>query len=124
MADAQSTFPNLLITTYLEMTHIGQFNSGYSNRSDIETVQLERPDVAFYRFLYGEVGRIWRWRDRLIMSEDELRQAITKAGVSIHVLYMDGAPVGYIELDQQDDSTEVAYFGLRPEYTGMGLGKH
>ncbi len=124
MTDTQSASPSLLITTYLEMTSIAQFSSGYSNRSDIETVQLERPDVAFYRFLYGEVGREWRWRDRLIMSVDELREAISKRGVSIHVLYLDGAPAGYVELAQQDDSTEIAYFGLRPEYTGMGLGKH
>ncbi len=124
MADAAVSYPDLLITTYLEMTRIAQFNSGYSDRSDIETVQLERPDVAFYRFLYGEVGRDWRWRDRLIMSVDELREAISQQGVSIHVLYLDGAPTGYVELAQQGDSTEIAYFGLRPEYTGMGLGKH
>jgi ribosomal protein S18 acetylase RimI-like enzyme len=35
-----------------------------------------------------------------------------------------GAPAGYVELRQQVDSTEIAYFGLRPEYFGMGLGKH
>jgi len=124
MADTSASFPDLLITTYLEMTNIAQFNSGYSDRSDLEIVVLERPDVAYYRFLYGEVGREWRWRDRLIMSIDELREAISQAGVSIHVLYLDGAPAGYVELAQQGDSTEIAYFGLRPEYTGMGLGKH
>jgi ribosomal protein S18 acetylase RimI-like enzyme len=124
MADSEHTFPDVLITTYLEMTSPGDFRSCYSDKHDLEIVVLEQPDVAFYRFLYGEVGRVWHWRDRLIMSEDELRQAITKVGVSIHVLYLLGAPVGYVELDQQDGSTEVVYFGLRPEYTGMGIGKH
>jgi len=124
MTDAQSTSPTVLITTYLEMTNPGQFNSSYSDQPDLEIVTLERPDLAFYRFLYSEVGGVWHWRDRLIMSEDELRQAISKRGVSIHVLYLQGAPAGYVELDQQEDSTEIAYFGLRPEYMGMGIGKH
>lgn len=124
MVDTTVSFPDMLITTYLEMTNPGEFRSNYSDNPDLEIVVLERPDVAYYRFLYGEVGRLWRWRDRLIMSEDELRQAITKAGVSIHVLYLQGAPIGYVEFEQQGDSIEIAYFGLRPEYTAMGLGKH
>src|SRR5215510_11725999 len=108
--------PELLVTTYLEMTNTGHFRSDYSNHPNIEIVLLHRPDVAFYRFLYGEVGRIWRWRDRLIMSEEELRKAISLPEVTIHVLYLQGAPAGYVELRQQVDSTEIAYFGLRPEY--------
>ena len=98
MVDAQSTYPDVLITTYLEMTSAAAFRSDYGDHPHLKIVVLERPDVAFYRFLYGEVGREWRWRDRLIMSEDELWQAITKPGVSIHVLYLQGAPAGYVEL--------------------------
>ncbi|MBI1278701.1 MAG: GNAT family N-acetyltransferase [Anaerolineaceae bacterium] len=122
MVDA--AVPDVLITTYLEMTSVGQFNSDYSNHPDIEIVELGRPDVAFYRFLYSEVGYIWHWRDRLIMSEDELRQTISKPEVSIHVPYVQGVPAGYVELDRQGDSTEVAYFGLRQGFMGIGLGKH
>lgn len=124
MTLAQSTFPDVLITTYLEMTDVAQFRPDFVENSLLQMMILQRPDVAFYRFLYGEVGRVWRWRDRLIMSEDDLRQAISKPGVSIHVPYIQGAPAGYVELAREGDSTEVAYFGLRPEYMGMGMGKH
>ena len=35
------------------------------------------------------------------------------------------APAGYFELKRcEDDSVEVAYFGLLPEYLGRGWGKH
>jgi GNAT superfamily N-acetyltransferase len=124
MVDAQSAFPDVLITTYLEMMDAADFRREFTEKPHLQIIRLERPDVAFYRFLYGEVGRIWRWRDRLIMSDDELRQAISLPEVTIHVLYVQGAPAGYVELRQQVDSTEIAYFGLRPEYMGMGLGKH
>src|SRR6266498_1512605 len=112
MVDAQP----MLITTYLEMTDAAQFRPDLIEQPQMQIIRLERPDLAFYRFLYSEVGGVWHWRDRLIMSDDELRQAISRLGVSIHALYMQGAPAGYVELDQQGDSTEIAYFGLRPEY--------
>lgn len=124
MSEPTVVVPDTLITTYLEMTDAAQFKPEFVVLPNVRMIRLERPDLAFYRFLYGEVGRIWRWRDRLIMSAEELLAAISKAGVSIHVLYVDGAPAGYIELAQKGDSTEIAYLGLRPEYMGMGLGKH
>ena len=39
-------------------------------------------------------------------------------------MYVQGIPAGYVELAQTGDSTEVAYFGLRPEFHGNGYGKH
>ncbi len=123
MSDS-TTIPDKLITTYLEMTDAAQFRPEFVEHSGLQIVKLERPDVAFYRFLYKEVGWDWRWRDRLIISEDELQRAISQPEVSIYVPYVEGAPVGYVELARQGESTEVAYFGLRAGYMGMGLGKH
>jgi GNAT superfamily N-acetyltransferase len=49
---------------------------------------------------------------------------LAKPGVSICVLYGDGAPPGYFELNMQSDgSVEIAYFGLMREFIGRGLGK-
>ncbi|MEG4004888.1 GNAT family N-acetyltransferase [Microcoleus sp. Pol11C1] len=50
---------------------------------------------------------------------------------SVHVLYVNGTPAGYIELANHQEgsaarfySTEIVYFGLKPDYIGRGLGKH
>lgn len=117
-------FPDTLITYYLEMTSPTEFVPGYVERGDVEIIRMSRPDVEFYRFLYTQVGGVWRWRDRLLISEDELRQAISQPEISIFVLYVGGVPAGYVELAKQGESTEIAYFGLRPAFMGMGLGKH
>ena len=87
-------------------------------------MRMETPDVGFYRFLYSSVGEKWRWRDRLLPSDDELQAALATPGTDIHVLYANGVPAGYIELAQSEESTKVVYFGLRPGYIGKGLGKH
>lgn len=117
--------PDTLVTTYLEMTAPEQFRPAYIQDPRVTIVRMQRPDVSFYKFLYSEVGRIWRWRDRLVMPEEELAAAIARPGVSVYVLYYDGVPAGYVELSREDDgSTEIAYFGLRSAYMGLGLGKH
>jgi len=117
--------PDMLVTTYLHMTDEGDFVPAFIDDPTINIIPMtNKADVTFYRFLYGEVGRDYRWRDRLVISEHELREAISKPGVSIYVMYVQGVPAGYVELAQTGGSTEVAYFGLRPEFHGNGYGKH
>jgi GNAT superfamily N-acetyltransferase len=125
MALAVQPIPDTLITTYLHMTEHGQFRPAFSDDTDgIMIVSLNAPDVRFYRFLYSSVGEQWRWRDRLIMPEDELETILSAPETSVHVLYAHGIPAGYVELARQGETTEIAYFGLRPGFMGRGLGKH
>lgn len=80
--------------------------------------------VPFFRFLYTEVGREYRWRDRLTWTDEQCAAHLGNPGVSIWVLYGHGAPGGYFELNtQHDGSVEIAYFGLMRDLIGTGLGK-
>ncbi|HBB34454.1 MAG TPA: N-acetyltransferase [Cyanobacteria bacterium UBA8803] len=124
--------PDTLVTTYLQMTSSTQFRSAYLNYPNgVKVMCMETPDVAFYRFLYSTVGKPWRLRERLSYSDEQIKAILADPGTSIHVLYVDGAPAGYIELVQRAEgpagrfySTEIVYFGLRESYLGQGLGKH
>ncbi len=116
--------PEMLVITYLQMTNRQQFTPAYTERDGVRILPLNIPDVKFYRFLYRSVGESWRWRDRLVMTDAELEAALAQPGTTIHVLYVGGIPAGYVELVNQGQETELAYFGLRPAYQGMGLGKH
>jgi GNAT superfamily N-acetyltransferase len=126
------TVPDTLVTTYLQMAHWSEFRPAYLNYLDgIKVMCMQTADVAFYRFLYSSVGEHWRWRDRLSYTDEEIEELLSAPGTSIHILYVDGVPAGYIELAQHKDgpsdrfhSTEIVYFGLRPHYIGRGLGKH
>lgn len=115
--------PDRLVTTHLEMKSPEQLRAGFAETPGVEVRVLTSVDVDFYRALYRSVGEQWNWRDRLIMSDEELAVALDKA--EVNVLYVDGEIAGYVELaDQHDGSTEVAYFGLREAFFGRGLGKH
>jgi hypothetical protein len=113
--------PERLITWYLHMTDPTQFVPAGSLPPEVIVLPLRQPDVRYYKFLYTAVGEGWRWRDRILMPEDELEGLISRDSVSIHVLYVRGAPAGYFELVREaDGDTELAYFGLRPEYARVG----
>ena len=125
MALAVQPIPDVLVTTYLHMTDRAAFKPAFIEDTDgVMIMSMNAPDVRFYRFLYSSVGEQWRWRDRLIMPEEELESILRLPETSIHVLYVHGIPAGYVELFKDGENTEIAYFGLRPEFIGRGLGKH
>ena len=112
-----------LLTTYLEMRH-DEFRPAYVDVAEARVERMRTPDVAFYRFLYREVGEAWRWRDRLLLSDTELAEILNSPQTEVWTLYVSGVPAGYVELHRDDTETEIAYFGLRAAFMGRGLGKH
>jgi GNAT superfamily N-acetyltransferase len=89
--------------------------------------QIVRADpcpVSFARYLYTEVGRDCRWTDRLTLAAEYYAAVLARPTISVWVLYGHGVPGGFFELSEHDDdSIEITYFGLTPEFIGKGLGK-
>ena len=111
--------------TYLEMMRPPQLTPLRQPGVRTALLRAENPTVAFYRFLYNAVGRNWVWTDRKRMSDQQLREIIQHERVEIYVLYATGCPAGYAELDRRkEDVIHLSYFGLLPEYIGMGLGAY
>lgn len=114
-------------TTYLEMRAPPARPPAPLPRTgaNIALLRAASPTVGFYRYLYNAVGGPWRWYERNQLSDDELAAIVQDARVEIYVLYCDGAPAGYAELDRRKaGEVELAYFGLIPDYIGRGLGAY
>ena len=110
--------------TYLELTGPDDLNAHYSTDDRIRVQRAIGCPASFFRYLYTEVGRRYRWIDRLGWSDEEIRAHLAQPGVSLWVMYYDGSPAGYFELNKDEEaSTELAYFGLLQEFIGVGLGK-
>jgi GNAT superfamily N-acetyltransferase len=89
----------------------------------IALLRAERPTVSYYRYLYNTVGEPWLWWERRMLPDPELERIIHDPLVEIYVLYVDGVPAGYAELDRRKpDDVELAYFGLIPQFIGRKLG--
>lgn len=119
-----STHPDMLVTTYLEMTSRAEFRPAYISGAHFTIEPMAAPDVDFYRFLYKTVGEPCCWRDRLALSDNELYAILSDPRVTVDVLYVGGVPAGYVEVFHGEEATEIAYFGLRSAYHGCGYGKH
>ena len=81
--------------------------------------------LHFYRYLYEQVGRPHHWTLRRNMSDEALAAEIHAETTVINVLYADGSPAGFVELDMKHLPvvSEIVYFGLVPEFQGRGLGR-
>ena len=94
-------------------------------RDGISIIQAKRPPVAYYRFLYDAVGKDWQWASRKKLTDADLTQIIHDPQVEVHVLFVDGVPAGFAELDRRTPGEiEVTQFGLVPEFIGQGLGRY
>jgi len=114
-----------VITTYLEMKAPPTRPSIPRPVGQFAVMRLERPTVAFYRYLYDTVGAPWMWADRRRLSDGALAAEIHAEGVEIYVLYSGGEPAGYVELDRRPKpDIRIAYFGLAPAFIGRGLGRY
>lgn len=86
-------------------------------------MQAELPSPEFSRFLYTSVGGDWYWLSRLSWIYQQWQDYLNPQVVQTWVAYVAGTPAGYIELETQpNDSVEIVYFGLLPQFTGQGIG--
>ncbi len=109
--------------TYLEMTDPRALRPGRAPSGDVHVARRDPCEPEFWRYLYATVGEAYRWVDRLIWSDEEIRAYLTDPAVSLWVLTVGEAVAGYFELRREaDGSVEIVYFGLLPEFTGRGLG--
>jgi GNAT superfamily N-acetyltransferase len=111
------------VVTYLEMT-LPPASAGPVLPAGVEVRHARRPTVAFYRYLYEIVGGPWMWTERRLLSDQALAQILGDPRVEVNVLWVDGVPAGYAELDRRQPSeVELAYFGVAPSFIGRGLGR-
>jgi GNAT superfamily N-acetyltransferase len=94
-------------------------------REDLLVIQAKHPTISYYRYLYDAVGTPWQWQSRKKLSDAQLAAIIHDPLDEMHVLFVDGVPAGFAELDRRlHGEIELVQFGLMPEFIGQGLGKY
>jgi GNAT superfamily N-acetyltransferase len=117
--------PTLVTRTYLEMSSRSELRPASLDGPLPQVDRLEDCSVDLFRFLYREVGQAHRWTDRLLWSDQRVREHLDTAGVSLWLMSWEEKPAGYFELRQHEDhSVEIAYFGLLPDFIGRGWGRY
>src|SRR5579872_3256148 len=88
-----------VVTTYLEMRAPHPRRDAPLPLRKIALLRAQKMPVHFYRYPYEHVGEEWLWYERRALDDEALRAIIHDERVDISVLYADGSPAGYSELD-------------------------
>ncbi len=110
-----------VVRTYLEMTSPGQLRPAPTPSPAPRIERLEESTLALFRLLSPQVGRAYRWTDRLAWSDSEIQEYLRTPGVWIWLMSWEESPAGYFELREHGDrSVEIGtvMFGRRNPETG------
>ena len=111
--------------TYLEMRDPRDLRPAPAPRVPFSIARVENCPPGLWRFLYVEVGRRYRWIDRLDWTDAEAAAYLSDPAVSLWILSVEDQPAGYFELKRDGaGDVELAYFGIIHAFTGQGLGGH
>ena len=90
-----------------------------------QSINLVNPvDFQINKFFYKNIGKKYRWTDRLIWSETEWIKYISNSKVATYILKVEEDLAGYFELiiHTNPQEIEIAYLGLLEEYHDKKLG--
>ena len=111
--------------TYLEMCAPSELRGAKLDDPLIRIEAQRDCSIELFRFLYVEVGKNYHWVDRLPWTDEQIADYLQQPENSLWLMTYADQPAGYFELGKcEDGSTEIAYFGLRGNFIGRGLGKH
>jgi GNAT superfamily N-acetyltransferase len=114
--------PQDITVFYLEMLARPQ-RAASPTRNGLTVIHARQPPLPYYRFLYNAVGKHYDWISRRNLSDEDLANIIHNPLTEVNVLYLDGSPVGFAELNRrQTDEVELVQFGLMSDFIGQGLG--
>jgi GNAT superfamily N-acetyltransferase len=114
------------VRTYLQLKNPGQFKPAFGAYPGLVVDRVAAPTPALYRSCYQTVGEAYHWRDRWNWSDAEIRAHLSQPAITLYVATRHERLAGWYELRRvsDDDSREIAYFGLAPDAIGRGVGKH
>lgn len=112
--------------TYLQLTESSQFRAAFGTFPDVPVARAPDPAPALYRECYRTVGEAFHWRDRWDWTDAEIAAHLGDPAIHLYVARRRGRLAGWYELRQvpDDDSVEIAYFGIVGAEFGRGFGKH
>ena len=108
---------------YLELRGVEGFRPSEREVADLEIREARIASPELSRFLYTEVGRAWRWTDRLSWTYSRWLAHLERPEVEVWIAYLAGVIAGYVEIERQpEESVEIVSFGLLRQFMGRGIG--
>jgi len=117
---------NQIQRNYLEIKSISELIEVKKPLENLQLEKVEPTDFQLNKFFYKEIGKKYKWIDRLIWNDKNWTDYINSTGVFTYILKNKENLVGYFEqnISFQKDECEIAYFGILEEYIGKKIGAY
>ena len=87
-------------------------------------VRAVAPPSHFYCYLYRSIGEAFRWPADPVADLSALNKRLAREDRHLYVLYAEGVPAGFADVDYADWPTAaIEFFGIMPEFVGRGYGQ-
>ena len=109
---------------YLEIKSLSDWRESQKPSSNYIINLVEPKDFQLNKFLYKQIGKKYKWIDRLIWTDQKWINYVSSKNLSTYVLKDADDLVGYFELifSEKKQEIEIAYFGILEDYFGKKLG--
>ena len=109
---------------YLEINSIKELNNSKKPNQNCQLRLINPPDFQINKFFYKQVGKKYRWIDRLAWNEQTWINYVEDPKVKTYVLKNNENLVGYFEqiFHFEKKDCELAYFGIMEDYYGKKYG--
>ena len=109
---------------FLEINSINNLKRSNIPGSNFKITQVNPPDFQLNKFFYKQIGKKYRWIDRLAWEDKKWIDFVENSKVKTFILKDSDNMVGFYETihDITKNSAEIAYFGILEEYFGKKCG--
>ena len=113
-----------IFRNYLEIKSLKGFKEA-KKPSQNYSVELVNPkDFQLNKFFYKNIGKNYKWVDRLVWSDLNWTEYVSKEKLFTYILKDKNEIAGYFELsfNKGTKEAEIVYLGILEEYFGKKLG--
>ena len=111
---------------YLEITSIHDLKENKKIYKDFTITLLDPVDFQLNKFFYKNIGKNYKWVDRLVWSETKWIDYVSNKNVKTFILKNKNDLAGFFEsiFHVEKNEIEIAYFGVLEEYQNKQLGSY
>src|SRR5210317_1987637 len=111
---------------YLEIKSIQDLNEVVEPNGDYSLDLLEPINFQLNKFFYKNIGKKYKWTDRLIWTETQWINYVSNKNVKTYIFKFKNDLAGFFELISHSEKKEVeiAYFGLLEEFQNKKFGSY
>jgi ribosomal protein S18 acetylase RimI-like enzyme len=111
---------------YLEINSLKDLKEVQKPSSDYSLKLLDPVNFQLNKFFYKNVGKKYKWIDRLVWEESKWIEYVSNKNVKTYIFKKRNDLVGFFELLEHTEKKEIeiAYFGLLEEYHNKKLGSY